>query len=62
MNCTARGRPRADDVAIRRVVLARIGGFASIANQLADDYRLGELTRRIGLRIVLSPGYGNQGR
>ncbi len=26
----------------------------SIANQLADDYRLGELTRRLGLRTVLS--------
>jgi hypothetical protein len=27
-------------IAIRRHVLRRIGGFASIANQLADDYRL----------------------
>jgi ceramide glucosyltransferase len=41
-------------IAIRRDVLASIGGFASIANQLADDYRLGELTRGIGLRTVLS--------
>ncbi len=41
-------------IAIRRQVLARIGGFASIADQLADDYRLGEMTRRIGLRTVLS--------
>jgi ceramide glucosyltransferase len=41
-------------IAIRREVLASIGGFASIANQLADDYRLGELTRRRGLRTVLS--------
>jgi ceramide glucosyltransferase len=41
-------------IAIRRQVLASIGGFASIANQLADDYRLGELTRRRGLRTVLS--------
>jgi ceramide glucosyltransferase len=41
-------------IAIRRHVLAGIGGFASIANQLADDYRLGELTRRQGLRTVLS--------
>ncbi|MGO9512538.1 MAG: bacteriohopanetetrol glucosamine biosynthesis glycosyltransferase HpnI [Steroidobacteraceae bacterium] len=41
-------------IAIRRQVLTRIGGFAAIANQLADDYRLGELTRRIGLRTVLS--------
>ncbi|HTV97357.1 MAG TPA: bacteriohopanetetrol glucosamine biosynthesis glycosyltransferase HpnI [Steroidobacteraceae bacterium] len=41
-------------IALRRQVLARIGGFASIANQLADDYRLGELTRALGLRTVLS--------
>jgi ceramide glucosyltransferase len=41
-------------IAVRRQVLARIGGFASIANQLADDYRLGELTRQLGLRTVLS--------
>jgi ceramide glucosyltransferase len=41
-------------IALRRDALARIGGFASIVNQLADDYRLGELTRRLGLRTVLS--------
>jgi ceramide glucosyltransferase len=41
-------------IAMRRQVLAKIGGFASIADQLADDYRLGELTRRLGLRTVLS--------
>ena len=41
-------------IALRRAVLERIGGFAAIANQLADDYRLGELTRRLGLRTVLS--------
>ncbi len=41
-------------IAIRRQVLERIGGFATIANQLADDYRLGELTRALGLRTVLS--------
>ncbi len=29
-------------------------GSQPIANQLADDYRLGELTRRMGLRTVLS--------
>ena len=39
---------------MRREVLSDIGGFKSIANQLADDYRLGELTRRAGLRTVLS--------
>jgi len=41
-------------IAIRRSVLEGIGGFAAIADQLADDYRLGELTRRMGLRTVLS--------
>jgi ceramide glucosyltransferase len=41
-------------IALRRQVLAGIGGFAAIANQLADDYRLGELTRARGLRTVLS--------
>jgi len=41
-------------IAMRRQVLACIGGFMAIADQLADDYRLGELTRSIGLRTVLS--------
>jgi len=41
-------------IAIRRQVLSRIGGFYAVADQLADDYRLGELTRRLGLRTVLS--------
>ena len=41
-------------IAMRRQVLASIGGFTAIANQLADDYRLGELTRGLGLRTVLS--------
>jgi ceramide glucosyltransferase len=41
-------------IAIDRRVLSRIGGFMAIANQLADDYRLGEMTRRLGLRTVLS--------
>jgi ceramide glucosyltransferase len=41
-------------IAMRREVLASIGGFMPIADQLADDYRLGELTRRLGLRTVLA--------
>lgn len=41
-------------IAMRREVLQSIGGFDSIADQLADDYRLGQLTRRLGLRTVLS--------
>jgi ceramide glucosyltransferase len=41
-------------IALRRDALAAIGGFETLANRLADDYWLGELTRRIGLRTVLS--------
>jgi ceramide glucosyltransferase len=41
-------------IALKQQVLARIGGFNAIANHLADDYQLGELTRRLGLRTVLS--------
>ncbi len=41
-------------IAIRRATLESIGGFESIADQLADDYRLGELTRKVGLRTMLS--------
>ena len=41
-------------IALRRATLARAGGFAAVADQLPDDYRLGELTRRLGLRTVLS--------
>jgi ceramide glucosyltransferase len=41
-------------IALRRDALMAIGGFEAIADQLADDYRLAELTRRLGLRTVLS--------
>jgi len=41
-------------IALRRDALDAIGGFGAIADQLADDYRLGELTRRRGQRTVLS--------
>jgi len=41
-------------IAIRRDTLNTIGGFPAVAGQLADDYRLGELTRRLGLITVLS--------
>ncbi len=41
-------------IAMRRHVLASIGGLAMVANQLADDYRLGQLIRRTGLRTVVS--------
>jgi ceramide glucosyltransferase len=41
-------------IAIRREVLSALGGFNAIADQLADDYRLGEMTRRVGMRTVFS--------
>jgi ceramide glucosyltransferase len=41
-------------IALRRQVLDAIGGLPAVADQLADDYRLGELTRKRGLRTVLS--------
>ena len=41
-------------IALRRQSLTRIGGFPALASQLADDYRLGELTRQLNLRTVLS--------
>ncbi len=39
----------------RRESLAAIGGFASLANCLADDYQLGRRIARLGQRIVLCP-------
>ena len=40
---------------LRRASLDKIGGFGGMSNHLADDYRLGELIRDLGLRIELSP-------
>jgi ceramide glucosyltransferase len=42
-------------ICLRRDTLQAIGGFAPLANHLADDHRLGELVRATGERIVLSP-------
>lgn len=42
-------------IALRRDVLESAGGFEAIADQLADDYRLGERTRQLGFRTVLAP-------
>ena len=39
---------------MRRDTLQAIGGLRGIADYLADDYQLGQLVRRLGLRIVLS--------
>ncbi|ARN83668.1 bacteriohopanetetrol glucosamine biosynthesis glycosyltransferase HpnI [Methylocystis bryophila] len=41
-------------IALKRETLTAVGGFEAIADQLADDYRLGELTRKRGMRTVLS--------
>jgi ceramide glucosyltransferase len=40
---------------VRQDTLRAIGGLRAIADHLADDHRLGELVRGLGLRIVLSP-------
>jgi ceramide glucosyltransferase len=42
-------------VCLRRDTLQAIGGLRVLANHLADDHRLGELVRGLGLRIMLSP-------
>jgi ceramide glucosyltransferase len=41
-------------IAIRRELLEQLGGFAQLRDQLADDYRLGELVRAQGRRVLLS--------
>jgi len=41
-------------IALRRDALQTIGGFEALRDTLADDFWLGELTRRAGLRTVLS--------
>jgi ceramide glucosyltransferase len=42
-------------VCLRRDTLHALGGLRELADHLADDHRLGELVRGLGLRIVLSP-------
>jgi len=42
-------------MAIRRSSLAAIGGFERLANELADDYRLGDLVAAQGSRVALIP-------
>lgn len=39
---------------LRRDTLEAIGGLQAVANHLADDYRLGELVRDLGLTILMS--------
>jgi ceramide glucosyltransferase len=42
-------------IALGRDTLKRIGGFARLRDELADDYKLGEAIRALGLSVVLSP-------
>src|ERR1700722_3435166 len=42
-------------IALSRETLSRIGGFEAVANQLADDYALGNAVRRVGLEVVIPP-------
>lgn len=42
-------------LSLTRDTLEGIGGLEGIVDHLADDYRLGELVRQSGRRIVLSP-------
>jgi ceramide glucosyltransferase len=42
-------------VAIRRAVLGEIGGFAAIANQVSDDFLLGNLAAQVGYEVVICP-------
>jgi ceramide glucosyltransferase len=42
-------------IALRRAVLERLGGFARVRNELADDHRLGAAVKGLGLASVLSP-------
>jgi ceramide glucosyltransferase len=41
-------------VVLRRDMLEKIGGFAALADDLADDYRLGQLISREGGRVVIT--------
>jgi ceramide glucosyltransferase len=41
-------------IALRRTLLERIGGFARVRDELADDHRLGDAVREVGLTTALS--------
>jgi ceramide glucosyltransferase len=41
-------------IALRRNTLERIGGFTQVRDELADDQRIGEAVRALGLAVALS--------
>jgi ceramide glucosyltransferase len=49
------GYASGQSLCLRRATLQAIGGLQAMANHLAEDHRLGEMVRGLGLRIVLSP-------
>ncbi len=42
-------------IALRRETLQRIDGFTRLRDELADDHRIGDEIRALGLAVVLSP-------
>lgn len=42
-------------IALRRETLQAIGGFESVAGQLADDYAIGAAVRKLGLEVAIPP-------
>jgi ceramide glucosyltransferase len=42
-------------IALSQETLSRIGGFQTVANQLADDYAIGKAVRQSGLRVIVPP-------
>jgi ceramide glucosyltransferase len=42
-------------IALTRATLERVGGFAAVKDQLADDYALGELVSQSGGQVVVAP-------
>ena len=50
-----RGYVSGQTLCLRRETLEAVGGLRAIANHLAEDYRLGERVRALGMRIALLP-------
>ncbi len=42
-------------IALSQDTLSQIGGFEAVANQLADDYAIGNAVRQAGLKVVVPP-------